>query len=152
MDWSQWLIVGLLVLSCYTGKPKPIVWVAMWGDLVATILLHRDPGEVATADLVAFALLLGSANIVAAIFIAMQPIYIAGHYFGLNEGSIYTIIDIMAFVQFAAIGGWDAGLGKLRRSISRRIGGTSVSLVYRREAANDLGHAVSLFSRDSGGR
>jgi hypothetical protein len=123
MDWSQWLYLGLLALAFSTGRPRRVIVGAMTFNLVATVLLAHDPVSVVVADLLTAGLLIGEgrrANIVALFFVAMQPVYVAGHYLGLNYSVIYALIDVLAYAQLCVIGGWDVGLRRLYRSRSGR--------------------------------
>ena len=149
MDWSQWFMITALAAACLIGKPSPLVWVVMWANVVVTIILHRDPGDVATADLIAFVVLVGHANTVAALFIIMQPVYVLGHYLGLNEATIYTMVDVLALCQFAVIGGVDAGLGNLLRRARRHLRGGGSSLGLGGNTSHSVGENVSVFSADS---
>lgn len=166
MDWSQWLIAGLLALACYTGRPGLLVALVMWANLAASMIFSREPGDVATADLVAVVLLVGTSNALAFLFVAMQPVYIGGYYFGLSEASIYTIVDVLAICQFVLLGGWHRGVGNLYRRVGRgfaamgnpldfgagHAGSGGVAMGHGRQAQDDMGKPVQVFSRSGGKR
>jgi hypothetical protein len=154
MDWSQLVFTALLLLAIRTGRPKPIVTFAMVGNLAATMLLSLDPLDVAVADLVAVILLVGAsarANIVAALFVAMMPVYIMGAALGLQPWVIYTAVDVLAIMQCGVLGGWDRWIwrmGHRRGSGDRRRAGGAAAVAQRSYASDD----TRVSDGPSGGR
>ena len=113
MHWTQALYVGLLVLACYTGKPRPAIMVAMWGDLIATMVLASSPIAVGVADAAAMAVLMMAGRrglVVAMLFSVMIPVYVAAAWLAWPNEATYAIIDLIAYLQLGVIGGLDRGL------------------------------------------
>jgi hypothetical protein len=136
MDWSQFLYTAALLLAIRSGRPAPVVTAAMFMDLAGTMLLHHEPGQVAIIDLVAIVMLAGNgtrSNVIAALFIVMQPIYML-HSFGLSNTAIYTIVDLIAYAQLIVLGGWDVGMRRRARNLSRRYHSHSLAASIRSSA------------------
>jgi hypothetical protein len=140
MDWSQIVYAVILASAIYTGRPAPIIIFAMTGNFLGTMLLAQEPLDVAIVDLVAVILLAGSSrrgNVVAALYVAMIPIYLAGPALGLPPWVVYTAVDVLAILQCGVIGGWDQGLGRIGgggRYRNRRHAGGLVPAPQRRDA------------------
>jgi len=125
----QVIIVCLMAAAFFGGRPPLRVMAVM----VCNLLFSMHYGDsflwVGIADVVSAALLLGAsmrANIVAGLFAAMVPVYVAATYFGWNVGTTYTIIDLLAYAQLGVIGNVDGGVGYIRRFVARRRGGSPV--------------------------
>jgi hypothetical protein len=154
MDPSQFAVTAALALALYTGRPRPIVALAMVGNLFASMALGGQPIALAVADWVSIALLIGEgrrAAVIAALFLVMQPIYVAGHYLGLRHSVIYTLIDVIAFVQLSVLGGWDAGMGRLAGHLRGWRLRRSDPAINGANTASDMGRSVPMVSVDSGG-
>ena len=119
MDWSQGLYAAVLAIAALkAGKDYWLLSAVMIGNFVATMLASESPVSVAIIDLTSAGLLINEgrrANILAFVFLAMQPIYVAGHYLGLKSGAIYTLIDLLAYVQLFVFGGWNVGISRRNR-------------------------------------
>jgi hypothetical protein len=112
MDWSQLLFLALLLAATLTGSR--LIAGVMWLNFAATVVLASSPITVAGADALAAALLLfcgKRGQIIAAIYAVMIPIYPVAVWAGLPNAATYTIVDLLAFIQLAALGGWDHGIG-----------------------------------------
>lgn len=154
MDWSQALYLLILGAALYTGRPGVVVGAAMGGNLAGTMAFSGDPMAVAVVDMASVALLIGRgwrANIAAALFVAMQPVYIIGHHLGLQNWAIYALIDVMAYCQCAIIGGWDGGVGRLGRFIHRRLNRRVYPLALRGAARQNMGACTPMVSGNSRG-
>jgi hypothetical protein len=145
MDWSQALYISALALAIWTGKPGRLICGVMLANLAVTATMWRDPLTVGLFDLVCAVLLIGKdkrANIVAGCFALMQPVYVASWFWQFPLPATYAIVDLLAFVQLAAIGRWDRGLGiglrAARRFAGGRAGDPYSALVARSDPFDDL--------------
>ena len=146
MHWTQAALVALLCLSIYTGRQPTVVWLAMVVNLTGTMFLKADPMSVAAVDMVSIVMLLGEgrrARNVALLFVAMQPLYLAHYYLGLQKALVYGVVDLIALVQLGVLGGWDIGLGRAYRLTRGR-------LLRRDTAAISGGHASVNMAGHSG--
>lgn len=128
MDWSQVLYAGLLALALIAGRPPLIIAAALVFDFAATMTLAADPVSVAIVDLIAILMLIGRgarANIIAGLFVIMQPLYIAAHNQWLSHAAAYSIVDLIAYVQLGVAGGMDRGILTYTRNLLRLFTGSS---------------------------
>jgi hypothetical protein len=141
MDWSQALYIGLLALALLYGRPQAVVWVAIIGDLAGTMLLADDYRAVAVIDIIAASLLVGRhwrQNVVAAIFLLMQPVYAVAQMFDFPHWITYGCVDAMAYCQLGVIGGVDRGMGRSLRVAHRLLHHRSASVAASRGIADRL--------------
>lgn len=128
------------------GRPHPLIVLALAGNLLATMLLAADPVSVAVADVTAAAVLLLAetrrAQVVAALFVAMQPIYFAAWLYSWPNWVTYTCIDLIAYLQLAVAGGMDRPLAAWRADRRRRaadlypVASRGVAMAARNSAAD----------------
>jgi len=140
MDWSQLLFFALIFAATLTGDKR--IAAVMWMNFTATVALAGNPVTVAGADALAAALLLSCGRrgqIVAAVYAIMIPIYPFAAWAGLPSYATYTIIDLLAFIQLAAMGGWDRGVGIARRFVSGRSSVILGSVEARDNASGGVG-------------
>jgi hypothetical protein len=133
MDWSQALYIGALALAIWTGKPGRLICGVMLANLAVTMTMWREPLTVGLFDLVCAVILIGKdrrANIVAGCFALMQPVYVASWFWQFPLPATYAIVDLLAFVQLAAIGRWDRGMGIGLRAARRLASGRGRDPVY----------------------
>ena len=119
MSGWQMIFVCLLALSFAAGRPKPVVWFAMLGNLAATMTLAQSPVTVGVADAVAATLLLTFGGkreaIIAALFAVMMPLYVAGQWLGWSDWATYAIVDALAYAQCIVIGSANGGITHWRK-------------------------------------
>jgi hypothetical protein len=154
MDWSQALYIGALALAIWTGKPGRLICGVMLANLAVTMTMWREPLTVGLFDLVCAVILIGNdkrANIVAGCFALMQPVYVASWFWQFPLPATYAIVDLLAFVQLAAIGRWDRGMGAglrfARRVADRRHRDPWSALVARDDAYDDLARGIAADRR-----
>ena len=145
MDWSQALYFGALALAIWTGKPGRLVFGVMVANLVVTMTFWREPLTVGLFDIVCAVILIGGdrrRNVVAGCFALMQPVYVASWFWDWPLPATYAIVDTLAFIQLAAIGRWDRGVGAALRFANRLAAGRGdnpgLSLVARSDPCDDL--------------
>jgi hypothetical protein len=106
-------------------RPKPLVWVAMIGNFIATMVLRDSPLAVGVADVTAGALMLLAGPemwAIAAIFAIMTCIDVAAWQFGFNLNATYAIIEVLAYIQLIIIAGGGFGRKYRHRNNPRRAG------------------------------
>jgi len=115
------LLATLVALT--DGRNRPwVLLLVVWGNFGATMALNEDPVNVAILDTVAFALLVyhgRRAAYVAGLFLLMVPVYIAGIRLGVDHYVIYSIVEVLAYMQFLIIGWPDGGCSRYIRSWGR---------------------------------
>jgi hypothetical protein len=124
-------------------------------DLTCTMALSDSVLAVAAVDIVAATILIGGnkrANVAAALFVAMQPVYIAGYYLGLRDGTVYVLIDLIAYAQCAVLGGWDVGIRRLFRALRRWVHPSPNTAKVWGNAQVNLGRSTQVFSRNRRGQ
>lgn len=125
MIW-QVIIAAMLSGALFTGRPSLRFSVVMIANFVATVTISLTPDSpenagatylaIGIADVACIAALVGintRANVVAIIFALMLPVYVSGYLFKWTPWTTYAIVDLLAYVQFAVVGKWDGGIGKL---------------------------------------
>lgn len=125
MDWTQGLYIAALVAAFGFGNPHWIIVAAMVLDLATTLIFRGDYITVGAADLlVALALLFAGrrGQFVALLFALMHPIYVLGFVFKWPPAATYAIVDALAYLQLAIIGGLDVGIASARRWAANRRG------------------------------
>lgn len=153
IDLSQVAIWLGLSTACYFGRREPRIVAVMAGNFAATVTLAAWPLPVAVADLLSAAVLcFGSvrAKVVAAFFVAMAAIYPIGYAAQMANATIYAIVDVLAFLQFVAVGRGDDGIDACRRYLGRLRHRGGLSVVRGTEAAPNMGMASSQVRRGQG--
>ena len=120
MDWTQQTFGLVLLASLIIGRAPWPVAAIMGLNFAGTVALAEAPEVVMCIDLMCFALLIGGAvraNTVAALFVTMAIFETIAHRLHLNNASIYTITDLIGYLQCGAIGGADRGMGRIYRAI-----------------------------------
>lgn len=105
-------------LAVWHGRPRPVVAVAIIADFAASMFFSGDMVSVAVADVAAAALIVGKSTrctIIAALFIAMLPIYYIGQTFGLSYKTSYGLVYALGYAQLLIMGRADDGLRKMFR-------------------------------------
>lgn len=151
MDWSQIAFALALLVACHFGRREPRIVGAMACNFAATVTLAAWPLAVAIADLTCVAVLaFGSmrAKVVAAFFVAMAAIYPIAHAAGLENGTIYAIVDVLAFLQLMAVGRGDDGIDACRRHLGRLRYSRRLSMGDGIEAAPNLVMASQQMRRE----
>lgn len=123
MHWTQLAYIAALLLALGIGRPGYLVASVMVGNLLATITLAPSPLAIGVADIVCAGILLTGgvkAHIVAYIFAAMVPVYVAAAMLHWQNSTTYAIIDALAYLQLAVIGGVGGGYVNRRWPDSRR--------------------------------
>lgn len=118
MSGWQILFLALLIAASKTGRPSISILIAMWGNFIATFFLNDDLRIVAMFDVMAAALLTMRGRreaFIATLFVAMVPIYLFAHHLEWAPYAVYAAIDVLAYIQIAAMGKWDDGLGNIYR-------------------------------------
>jgi hypothetical protein len=159
MDWSQALYIGALALAIWTGKPGRLVCCVMVANLAVTMTFWREPLTVGLFDIVCAVILIGRdrrQNIVAGCFALMQPVYVAAWFFHWPSPATYAIVDILSFVQLAAIGRWDRGIGATLRFANRftagRLRNPGLPLAQGRNPYDDLARGRAANGRGPKGQ
>jgi hypothetical protein len=101
---------------------------------------------VAVLDIACAALLIGSsrqADIVAAIFVVMVPIYVIGAIAAFPPNATYAIIDLLAVVQLGVIANGRGGMAIHRRYFGRRGNPVLPSAQARRYAPVHMGGDIA---------
>lgn len=118
MDWSQAAYVTALVVAVYAGRPAAVVIAVLVINLVWTMQVSASPVVVGIIDLLSCAALIGvsaRANVIAAIFAIMVPVYVIGTVAELPNYATYTTVDLLAYAQLGVAGGLDRGIAAVRR-------------------------------------
>ena len=147
--WQAFYIAALTV-ALSTGRPGFSIVAAMTFDLLASVLFASDPVSVAVADLVAAVILIGHgrrANIIALIFVAMVLLEVIASRLHVENAIIYTVTDVLAFVQCGVIGGADRGVGRICRAIRRRGVAAGYSVAGGRYTRFGLARHIKTHSR-----
>lgn len=135
--------VVLLVIADYFGTAALRDMIAPDINLLAVGFLDA---------LCAFAIIamrLGDrANIIAALFLGMLPIYAIGWLFEWSDYATFTVVEPLGWLQIMVVGNVDRGLGRFLGRMARRvhgqralrdISGRPVGSISARNAASDLG-------------
>lgn len=129
MDWSQWAYLCILAAAIVGGWGQHRLIAVMVLNLGATVTAD-SLWTVATADILCAVVLIGHgwrANVVAGLFVAMIPVYLAGTAFQWQPATTYAIIDVLAYLQCGVVGRVDRGGARLvgwgRRAVSAVRGG-----------------------------
>jgi hypothetical protein len=137
MDLSQIAFLSALALACWFGRREPMIGLVVALNCFATIASAGSPLTVAIADLLAIAVLMvGNARskVVAAFFVAMVPLYPIGLWFDLPKSTIYTIVDVLAYLQLVVVGRGDNGIGRGLRRAYRLLDRSRVPVGIRASA------------------
>jgi hypothetical protein len=145
MDGWQVIFGAALALACLAGRRDRLIVSVMLANFAATLTFAATPLTVGVADILCMAVLItGSARarVVAAFFAAMSAIYPLGLWFGLTAPTIYTIVDVLAFLQLVVVGRGDHGVSSSRRHLGRLRHRPAVPLVHRNHAPSGSGLAA----------
>lgn len=128
-DW-QALYAAAFILVLAFGAPNLFVARVMAVNFLITMALGGDELSVAVLDLLCIAALVGQgpqARVVAALYILMVPIYIAGRANQWPADTTYAIIEALGYGQLMVMGNVGGGMGRRCRNTLRRHFGRSVS-------------------------
>ena len=137
LDWSQWLYLGLLASALLVGRPRALVAFAMVGNFAGTVAFAGDVIAVGICDAISIAMLLAAGRmgmILAALFVAMTPVYLISYMLDLPPHATYAIVDLIAYLQLAVICGLGGGTSRRIRLSLRRGSRGLVSMAQGRSA------------------
>ncbi len=128
MHWTQLAYLGLLAVAIIAGRPRPVLAAVMLGNFIATVIFAGASNfiAVAFADLACAVVILAHeirfsaerrSMIVAGLFGAMLPVYVAADIFDLSRATTFAIVEVFAYTQLAVIGNVDGGLRKVGRAL-----------------------------------
>jgi hypothetical protein len=134
MHWSQIAFGLALFAACYSGRRDRRIVAVMIANFAGTLAFNASPLSVAIVDLASVAVLaFGTirARVVAAFFVAMAAIYPIAYAAGLDRATIYTIVDVLAFLQLVAVARGDDGIDACRRYLAGLRHSSRFSVVDR---------------------
>lgn len=152
-DW-QTIFAAALLLAIVLGKPSLTLGAVMLANLAGTMVLHGNPLAVGVLDLVCAAILIGRGNreiAVAALFVLMVPVYIAGKANGWSPATTYAIVEAIAYIQVGVMGNVGGGMARGIGAV-RRWGAVSIGSGPGREVRPVARHLARGVEDAGGGR
>ena len=122
-DW-QIIYAALLAASLGIGRPVPVIWAVMIGNLAWSAAFGPRVLFVALGDLLAAVILMAEgrrAMLVAGLFVVMIFVEVLTWCLAWPNAATYAIVDVLAYIQCGVIAHADTGIRIGYRAVGRWI-------------------------------
>jgi len=154
MHWTQIIFPFCIVASLWIGGARAMVWVAVLGNFFATVTLSQEYLPVGVADAISATILLAIGGrreaVIAAIYGAMIPLYVAGLWLHWQLPATYAIVDALGILQLLVIARVDRGLSRPVGGLCRFTRGRGAYTHNRGAAGGNMGRTMAMDTQESG--